>query len=40
MEAIEDAELVERVKAVAQRVNLRAVLLTAILTAAVGLCSA
>ena len=40
VESIEDGELVERIRAVARKVNLRAVVLTLILTAAVGLCSA
>jgi hypothetical protein len=40
VEDIENEDLLQRVRAVARQVNLRAVLLTAILTAAVGLCSA
>ena len=40
VEAIEDKELVARLKAVARSVTLRAAVLTALLTAAVAVCPA
>ncbi|MDJ0521201.1 MAG: hypothetical protein QNJ90_03925 [Planctomycetota bacterium] len=40
MEAIDDPELVERIKAVGRRVNGMAVAFTVLMTVAVALCSA
>jgi hypothetical protein len=40
VEPIEEADLVQRIRAVARGINVRALLLAAALTAAVGLCPA